>query len=105
RGQPTSAELGERVRLFVKDFLPRAYRRPVEDAEIRAMVALGHRAASSDTTSDPFLVRVRWIITAALQTPSFLYRIEGGVAKAENGRARLTDYELAAKLSYTLWGT
>ena len=98
-------DIGTRVRLFVTDFLPRAYRRPVEDAEIGAMVALGERAAASDTTSDPFLVRVRWILTAVLQTPYFLYRIEGGVADPNDGRVRLSDYELAAKLSYTLWGT
>jgi Protein of unknown function (DUF1592)/Protein of unknown function (DUF1588)/Protein of unknown function (DUF1595)/Protein of unknown function (DUF1587) len=98
-------DIDSRVRLFVTDFLPRAYRRPVEDAEIDAMVRLGERAAASDARSDPFRVRVRWILTAALQTPSFLYRIEGGVAGPTDGRVRLSDYELAAKLSYTLWGT
>jgi hypothetical protein len=98
-------DIGTRVRLFVTDFLPRAYRRPVEEGEIGAMMALGERAAASDTTSDPFLVRVRWILTAVLQTPDFLYRIEGGVADPRDDRVRLSDYELAAKLSYTLWGT
>ena len=102
-----------RARAFVNDFLPRAYRRPVLDAEVDAVVALGESAAGADTTSDPFLVRMRWILTAVLQSPYLLYRVEGGVtdrpreghAANEGGRVRLGAYELAAKLSYALWGT
>lgn len=97
--------VGTRVRLFVTEFLPRAYRRPVDDREIGAIVSLGERAAASTTTADPFPISVRWILAAVLQTPSFLYRIEAGVPDAESHRRRLGDYELAAKLSYTLWGT
>lgn len=120
---PDAAKSGDpttRVRAFVTDFLPRAYRRPVQDAEIDAMVAAGESAAVSDTTSDPFLIRIRWILTAILEAPYFLYRVEGGVADpiqerhgigsatqlaAIDDRVRLGDYELASKLSYALWGT
>jgi hypothetical protein len=120
---PDPAKTGDtttRVRAFVTDFLPRAYRRPVNGEEIDAMVALGERAAAADATSDPFLLRVRWILSAVLQAPYFLYRVEGGMAEPaherdgignatqlgpKDGRVRLGDHELAAKLSYTLWGT
>ncbi len=120
---PDAAKSGDtatRVRAFATDFLPRAYRRPVTGAEIDEMVALGESAAASDTTSDPFLIRVRWILTAVLQAPYFLYRVEGGGAEPvderhgigsatqlgpNDGRVRLGDYELASKLSYALWGT
>lgn len=120
---PDAAKTGDaiaRLQAFVADFLPRAYRRPVTDAEIGAMVALGENAAASDTASDPFLVGVRWILTAILQAPHFLYRIESGVADSmearpgtgnttrparDGERVRLGDYELASKLSYALWGT
>jgi Protein of unknown function (DUF1592)/Protein of unknown function (DUF1588)/Protein of unknown function (DUF1595)/Protein of unknown function (DUF1587) len=112
-----SGAAATRVRAFVADFLPRAYRRPVEDAEVEAMVALGDSAAASDTTSDPFLIRIRWILTAILQAPSFLYRMELDAADPAGerhgsedtthagDRVRLGDYALAAKLSYALWGT
>jgi hypothetical protein len=94
-----------RVSAFVDDFLPRAYRRPVTTAEIGAAIALGDAAATSDTTSDALSIRVRSIISGVLQSPQFLYRIEGGEGPVEGGRVRLGPYELASKLAYALWGT
>ena len=79
---PPAAKSGDdveaRTSAFVEDFLPRAYRRPVTPAEVAAAVALGNRAAASDATSEPFLLRVRWILAGVLQSASFLYRLEGG---------------------------
>lgn len=106
---PAAARAGDdldaRVNAFVHDFLPRAYRRPVTPAEIAAAVALGDSVVAPPVTSDPFLVRVRWILAGVLQSASFLYRIEGGEGAVTDGRARLGPYELASKLAYTLWGT
>jgi hypothetical protein len=105
---PEAAKTGDtasRIRAFVEDFLPRAYRRPVLPAEVDAAVAQGDKAVFSDVTSDAFALRARWIITATLESPNFLYRVEGGEGALQNGRARLGAYELAAKLSYALWGT
>ena len=106
---PPAAKSGDdveaRTSAFVEDFLPRAYRRPVTPAEVAAAVALGNRAAASDATSEPFLLRVRWILAGVLQSASFLYRLEGGEGAVVEGRAQLGPYELASKLSYSLWGT
>lgn len=106
---PAAAKAGDdvpaRVSAFVEGFLPRAYRRPVTPQEVAAVIALGDRAAASDAVSDPFLLRVRWILTGVLQSASFLYRIEAGEGPVTNGRARLGPYELASKLAYALWGT
>lgn len=106
---PTAAKSGDdveaRTSAFVEDFLPRAYRRPVTPAEVAAAVALGARAAASDATSEPFLLQVRWILAGVLQSASFLYRLEGGEGAVVDGRSRLGPYELASKLSYSLWGT
>ena len=101
----SGGDVAARVRAFVQDFLPRAYRRPVADAEIAAVIALGDRVAASDATSDPFLLRVRWILSGVLQSAAFLYRVEGGEGPVVHGRVRLGPYELASKLSYSLWGT
>ncbi len=100
-----SGDTSARVNAFVTDFLPRAYRRPVTAAEIGAVIALGEEVAVSDTTSDPFLLRVRWILAGVLQSADFLYRVEGGEGAVTGGRARLGPYELASKLAYALWGT
>jgi len=99
------APVPTRIRAFIEDFLPRAFRRPVSAAEIGAAIAEGDKAAFSDVTSDPFTLRVRWIVTATLQSPYFLYRVEAGEGAVTNGRVRLGPYELAEKLSYALWGT
>jgi hypothetical protein len=49
---------------------------------------------------------VKWILTEVLQSPYFLYRVEGGTGEPDtNGRLLLGSYEIASKLSYTLWGT
>jgi hypothetical protein len=103
--QDVAAPVPTRIRAFVEDFLPRAFRRPATAAEIDGAIAEGDKAAFSDVTSDPFTLRVRWIITATLQSPYFLYRVEAGEGAVANGRVRLGSYELAEKLSYALWGT
>ena len=43
---------------------------------------------------------VRWVITAMLQSPHFLYRELGTKV---NEDFELTSYEIASQLSYMLW--
>ncbi|CAN5858248.1 hypothetical protein BH11MYX4_BH11MYX4_21390 [soil metagenome] len=112
-----SADVALRIKAFVTDFLPRAYRRAVTPAEITAVVGAAEAAASGVTLGDPFNVRVRWVLTTILQSPKFIYRIsfgEGAVTETKFGkgssavvekRAALSGYEVASKLSYGLWGT
>lgn len=105
---PEAAKSGDqaaRISAFVSDFLPRAYRRAVEQKEIDAVIATAEAASANVSTGDPFLVRVQWILTAVLQSPKFIYKLSFGDAEAKDGRARLSGYEIAAKLSYGLWGT
>jgi hypothetical protein len=40
-----------------------------------------------------------------LQDPEFLYRVEVGTPGAEPGTQELTDFELATRLSFLLWGS
>jgi hypothetical protein len=95
-----------RIAAFATDFLPRAYRRDVSAKEIADVIAAGEAAAANVSSGDPFVVRVKWILTAVLQSPKLIYRITfGDDASTKDGRARLTAYEIAAKLSYGLWGT
>ena len=105
---PAAAKTGDtsvRVAAFVAAFLPRAYRRPVTPKEISDAIAVGELAAANVSVGDPFLVRVTWILNAALQSPKLLYRISLGEDVVKDGRARLTPHEIATKLSYGLWGT
>ncbi len=105
---PAAAKTGDtsaRVSAFVAAFLPRAYRRPVTAKEIADVIAVGELAAANVSVGDPFVVRVTWILNAVLQSPKLLYRISLGEDVTKDGRARLSPYEIATKLSYGLWGT
>lgn len=81
-------------------FLPKAWRRPVESAEVERLVALFTTNKADGASDDEALGRA---LQAALLSPHFLFRIEqnSGVA----GLRALSGHELAARLSYFLWSS
>ncbi|MEM6925676.1 MAG: DUF1592 domain-containing protein, partial [Myxococcota bacterium] len=84
---------------FVREFGLRAFRRPLDAGDVEAYVQLW-----SDSAQEGFDEGIRWVVTAMLQSPHFLYRSELG-ARDVPGRFVLTDWEVATALSYSLWGT
>lgn len=99
---PTGAGRGACLSKLVDDFGRRAFRRPVDPAEREAYTTL---AAAAADDPDP-LVAFRLVLSAMLQSPSFLFRVEVGEPDpARAGQRRLTGYELATRLAYLLWGT
>ncbi len=79
---------------LLAEFLPRAFRRPV-DAEVRrAYVA---KVEDRIRAGDCFETGMRWAYRAALCSPDFLYHVEPSGA--------LDDYALACRLSYFLWNS
>jgi hypothetical protein len=88
---------------FVERFGRRALRRPLEAEEVERYVALGV-ATAGDFAS--FYAGVSHVISAALQSPSFLYQIEVGEPDPDDpARLRLTGYEMATRLSFFLLDT
>lgn len=81
----------------------RAFRRPLTTADHARYLALYALVA----TDSGFAGGAEAVITAMLQSPSFLYRTELGDAAmpAGDGAIKLTPYEVATELSYFLWGT
>jgi hypothetical protein len=77
---------------FVRSFGLRAFRRPLTPAEIARYTAV--LANEAKRTGD-FLSGAQMVIEAMLQSPKFLFRVEGGA----------NPYEVAAGLSYFLWDT
>ncbi|MES1205847.1 MAG: DUF1592 domain-containing protein [Pseudomonadota bacterium] len=87
---------------FVRRWGRRALRRPVTDDEVAAYLGL----ATFSVEANDFYTGVGLVLTAALQDPSFLYRVERGTAVADRpGLYRLNDHEIGARLSYFLWGS
>jgi hypothetical protein len=85
--------------------LPRLYRRPATGAELAAFVTQVKEAevllARDDApkTGDRYLAALRHALRLALMSPNTLFHVEPGPL----GRT-LNDHELAARLSYFLWG-
>lgn len=90
----------ESARELLTRFLPRAYRRPVEPAEVERFLALYDRAAER---GDPYEERVKLALKAVLVSPRFLFRIEDRTNDA--GVRPLGQYDMASRLSYFLWST
>jgi len=89
---------------LIRELVPRIFRRaavPDDDAELGAVFTAGQQLGGG------FAGGVRAVVEVALQSPEFLYRIELGepIGAAAPGIARPTQYELATRLAYLLWGS
>jgi hypothetical protein len=93
------------ARKFIESFGLRAYRRPLEAAEIDRHLKLyrdGRGAPQLDHQG-----AIKLLIEAMLQSPHFVYRWElgPGSGQKEGQVVRLGPYEIASRLSYALWGS
>ena len=100
--EPGEAPLDPRAaaRRLLANFLPKAYRRPVEPAEIDRFLTLYDRAAER---GDPYEERIKLALKAVLVSSPFLFRIEQRATEA--GIRPLGHYDMASRLSYFLWST
>jgi hypothetical protein len=88
---------------FIRSFGLRAFRRPLTDDEVRRYTSL---FTASTSSSRLFLDGARVVVEAMLQSPKFLFHVEGGPGPSTPLRAsRFQDYEIASRLSYLLWDT
>ncbi|MCB9676087.1 MAG: DUF1592 domain-containing protein [Alphaproteobacteria bacterium] len=90
---------------WIARFGRRAHRRPLTAEDTALYTQLFDAGAAMELTGDPFKDGVYTTLTAFLQSPHFVYRTELGEAPDENGRIPLDEYELASKLSFSLWNT
>ncbi len=102
---PTAVGEPACARSFIESFGMRAYRRPLDRAEVDALVALYQTGRTPLALAFPQAVGL--VIETILQSPGFLYRWElGPQAPAREGAlVRLRSYEVASRLSYFLWST
>ena len=87
---------------FIHTFGRRAFRRPLASEEVTRFGAfLTHATEEND-----FWVAVESALLAFMQHPAFLYRAEVGTpVPGKPGVYRLTDHELATRLSFLLIGS
>jgi cytochrome c553 len=78
------------------------HRRPLSAEQVDAYLGLFAAGAGAYAGLGAFESGARLVLEAMFQSPFFLYRIEGS-GGAEDGQLRLDAYELASRLSYSLW--
>ncbi|MEM9728770.1 MAG: DUF1592 domain-containing protein [Myxococcota bacterium] len=103
---PASAGDETCFRDFLEDFVPRALRRAVTDDEIDAYMPLLSFASENNAAVDnDFYTAVELAVSATLQDPEFLYRVEDGTPGSEPGLVELDGDEVANRMSYLLWAS
>ena len=106
--RPTDARPSEETRCarqILSGLARRAYRRPVNDKDVRTLLTFydsGRR--------DGFEAGIRAALERVLIDPEFLFRIERDPAgqaggQVASGAYRLSDLELASRLSFFLWSS
>jgi mono/diheme cytochrome c family protein len=101
--QPTSAASEEPcAKQILSTVARRAYRRPLTDGEVQTLLTFYKEGRAKGTFDNGIQFGLRRI----LASPSFLFRIEREPAGAAPGTLyRLTDLELASRLSFFLWSS
>jgi len=84
---------------IINNLAQRAFRRPVNDSLVQPLMGF----YDSGSMNGGFEDGVRDALAAILASPYFLYRTEGG--DSSGGAYKLTDVELASRLSFFLWGS
>ncbi|HTM13524.1 MAG TPA: DUF1592 domain-containing protein [Bryobacteraceae bacterium] len=81
----------------------RAYRRPVTDADVRPLLAFYQKAREKGD----FDYGIEKAIQAILVAPDFLFRVEADppASARHNPNHRISDVELASRLSFFLWSS
>ena len=88
------------ARIVLRNFLPRAFRRPVSSIEIDEYAALFNKAFAVDQTYDS---AVEFALVAAMVSPKFLFLYEQPTAPGE--QTLVSHHEMASRLSYFLWAS
>ena len=80
----------------------RAYRRSADDEDVETLLTFYKRARAAGSFDDG----IRAALERVLVSPDFLFRIEADPAGAAPGAAyRISDVELASRLSFFLWSS
>lgn len=94
---PEDASL-EVVAMHLQSFARRAWRRPVNASELEVYLQTYQQERDAgESTASSFLAALQGILTSR----HFIYLVEG----EPTPRERLTDWELASRLSYFLWSS
>ena len=95
------------TRAFIASFGKRAFRRPVDSAEVDDLFALYQKLRTDPDMAYDFRGALGVLVEAILQSPGFIYRWERGLQapQADGALVKLDGYEVASRLSYFVWNS
>ncbi len=99
-GLPGKTDERAAAETFVRAFARRAFRRPVKPEELAKFLKFYDAAAAR---KEPFAKAALAMLKPVLVSPAFLFRAEKDTGAPEPHR--ISDLELATRLSYFLWST
>ncbi|HEY0708080.1 MAG TPA: DUF1592 domain-containing protein [Polyangia bacterium] len=99
---PTGAADSTCIKNIARTFGLRAYRRPLETAEVDALAKL---ASDAITLGEDVTGGIKHMVHTVLASASFLYRIEVDPDPKSITPRKLNGFELASRLSYLQWST
>ncbi len=104
KAKPDSvADAVELAQGSLRPLMRRAFRRPVTDAEVAALAGFVQLAMKR---GESYERGMQVALSAMLVSPHFLFRVEpGGGEDVQGGERRLSDAQLACRLSYFLWSS
>jgi hypothetical protein len=101
-GPPALKKEIDCAKTILSTLMRRAYRRPVSKADVEGPLAL-YRQGRADGDFEAGIGRA---LSAVLINPEFLFRVESDPKKTPAGGAyRISDLELASRLSFFLWSS
>jgi mono/diheme cytochrome c family protein len=102
QGPPDQREEEACAKTILATLMRRAYRRPIAKAEVEAPMAF-YREGRADGDFDAGIARA---VSAVLINPEFLFRVETDPKNLQAGGVyRISDLELASRLSFFLWSS
>jgi len=89
------------ARQILSTFARRAYRRPLTEVDVQALLPFYEDGRSEGG----FETGIQWALERVLVSPEFLFRIEADPAAGSSTAHRISDLELASRLSIFLWSS
>jgi hypothetical protein len=90
------------TRKIISDFGLKAWRRPLEQAEVDRLVKLANDATAA---GEDFTGSIKQVVKTMLSSVPFLYRVELDSDPASTTPHPVGGYEMASRLSYLFWST
>lgn len=90
------------IKSTLQAFLPKAWRRPVQAAEVDRLMTLAATEAAAGSSAEE---QLKLVLRAVLMSSKFLYLLEKDPDLTATAPHPVSDFEFASRLSYFIWSS